>query len=211
MPQATFGRWCMRSSFIYFFFSGGLFCFNIYHIKCCDFHLSELWFKCLVEGLQGTKWKLSHQQKLWWRQQPEDRSRLNSWPLSAAMFVLVNCTQEEQPWSKEEEKLWSHIGSHSTSPPASKLWDVSVPWSESCCSLQILSYLWTPQKVLPFLCCTFHSCYSCQQRPAGPEIMWVTWLPQIPSGSQERQINPFPFWDIVCYENTTVRKSKNLK
>lgn len=112
----------MYEVFIYlFFFSGGLFCFNIYQIKCCDFHLSELWFKCLVEGLQGTKWKLSHQQKLWWRQQPEDRSRLISWPLSAAMFVLVNCTQEEQPWSKEEEKLWSHISSHSTSPPSEQV------------------------------------------------------------------------------------------
>lgn len=195
-----------------------------------------------MEGSQGTKRKLSRQQKLWWRQQQEDRSGPNSWAWPAALFVPVTGAQEEQPRSREEEKLWSE---------ATLVPSACVPQRAGCetcqCRGQGPAAAWRssvicgPHSSLRGTGCSISSLQHLQPAPvcamAEKQLFWSSlfcaplstpvtavsrdplalrscgWLdspkfPLAPAFKQERQRNPFPFWDILCHENTTVRKSK---
>lgn len=170
-------------------------------------------FKILVQtsnlwGLWGTKWKFSSQQKLWWRQQRRTKLGLTLELCLMPCLCLSLVPKKSNQGKKnnfEVERLQLPV---LICPSQQAVRHVSE-WSGSCCSLEILGDLWTPQKgcallaqvaaslawfwlhrgwgitilVLPFLCPSSSSCYSREQIPADPEILWVNGLCQVPSGS----------------------------
>lgn len=181
-------------------------------MKCYEFHFSKYWFKCLMEGLQDRKWKFSSQQKLWWRQQWRIKLGLTLElclpPCSCPSLVPKKSNQEASKKKNCGVKQHQFPALVSPSQQAVRL---ASAWSGSCCSLEIPSYLWTPQKgcallaqaaeplacsclhcgwettflVLPFLCPSSHSYYSCKQSPAGPCGPIGKWTP------------PNPFWLLL--------------
>ena len=184
----------------------------------------------------------SSQQKLWWRQQWRTKLGVTLEPclLPCLCPSLVSKKSNQEGRKKKDCGVKRLQFPVLVCPIQHAIRHVSS-WSGSCCSLEILSYWQTPQKGwtlmaqaaaslprsclhlvskttffwgLPFSYPSFHCCYSCQQSPAGPEILWVNGLPQSPYGScfgADNKKKSISFLRYCMPVNTTVKKSKNVK
>lgn len=177
-----------------------------------------------MEGLKGTEWKLSSQQKLWWRQLWRIKLCLTlelSLLLCLCPLLVPNKSNQEaarrESWEVKHRQFPVLL-----SPSQQAVRHLSV-WSVSCCSLKILSYLWTSQKrfthwhslqyLYPapvhtmtekqFFWCSFlhaplSTCVTGMTRSCGK--MESSEFLLAPAFKPETQRNPSPFQDIVCHE-----------
>lgn len=164
----------------------------------------------------------------------EDKSGPKSWALSAALFVPITGTQEEQPRNAKKKKLWWEAPSVPNAFVLQSVGYKTSEWSVSCCSLEILSYLWIWQKrftswyslqhlypapvhimtwetgsfMLLYVCHSLQLSYRWEQRLFSRGVLWITSSSWFHVGNTKNSLS-FPRYCMPW--KTCAERSKNFK